>query len=557
MKKSLLIIIALLSITSPLIANGNHQDEIPAQVTAHKHELEGAIAITTTPRETEIYIDNQLITKKTPIVIRLPIGEHKIKIQKEGKQDKILDILIRENVVLSEKIILLDLTDSTTSTNHAFGILNPKRDAFETEEEFQQRRVQLLNQFNQKVQQHNVEHQAGIASLDKQNYNIESQMFPLYIEWETFWQDKFDLPKQAYITAKRDDAKLLWELGKQKPLYLYVESQQETLKLTHVVLFGLGKEWLITFDDNLPNYLLVDQVSNNKTKISLATFSPNSKILASVFGKSIHLQDAYTGKLLRTLEGHQNPVSSITFSPNSHVLASGGQDHTIKLWKISTGELLRTLGAAGLFFSDGHKQTVNALTFTPNGKQLVSGGADNTVKIWDLNTGKVLHTLKGHQAEVTSLAITMYNDITLIASGSQDKTIKLWFDTIPIYTLTGHTDTIQSLIFSAKENLLASSSLDKTVKLWKIPPCGQATTLNIEQNITSMAFNSNVNTLALINESEIQLWNFKQKKVLKTLALVELGENIIFSSDGEQLLSVDKFNNIKIWENGAKIELHK
>jgi len=59
----------------------------------------------------------------------------------------------------------------------------------------------------------------------------------------------------------------------------------------------------------------------------------------------------------------------------------------------------------------------------------------------------VLQTLNGHKDEVTSIAITTYEDnILVIASGSQDKTIKLWFNTVPLYTLREHEGVIQEVM---------------------------------------------------------------------------------------------------------------
>ena len=52
------------------------------------------------------------------------------------------------------------------------------------------------------------------------------------------------------------------------------------------------------------------------------------------------LWEAASGKLLRTLEGHENYVYSVAFDPAGRTLASGSVDNTVKLWEVASGKLL-------------------------------------------------------------------------------------------------------------------------------------------------------------------------------------------------------------------------
>ena len=71
-----------------------------------------------------------------------------------------------------------------------------------------------------------------------------------------------------------------------------------------------------------------------------------------------------------------------------------------------------------------HKYRITSVVFSPDGKTLASGSRDKTIKLWDVATGKEKDRFSGHKDSVTSVAFSP--DGKTLASGSEDKTIKLW-----------------------------------------------------------------------------------------------------------------------------------
>jgi len=94
---------------------------------------------------------------------------------------------------------------------------------------------------------------------------------------------------------------------------------------------------------------------------------------------------------------------------------------------------------------------------------LASGSNDNTVKIWDKNSGNQLRSLTGHINQVQAVAFDSNN---MLASGSRDNTIKLWDKNSGglLRTLTGHGYIVRSVAFDFT-HLLASGSWDNTIKI--------------------------------------------------------------------------------------------
>jgi len=117
----------------------------------------------------------------------------------------------------------------------------------------------------------------------------------------------------------------------------------------------------------------------------------------------------------------------------------------------------------------GHTDSVFSVSFSPDGKTLASGSGDKTIKLWNLETGQLMHTLQGHTNSVYSVSFSP--DGKTLASGSGDYTIKFWnLETGQlIRTLQEHTQRVWSVSFSPDGKTLASGSDDYTIKLWNLP----------------------------------------------------------------------------------------
>nr|WP_265276349.1 serine/threonine-protein kinase [Nostoc sp. KVJ3] len=164
-----------------------------------------------------------------------------------------------------------------------------------------------------------------------------------------------------------------------------------------------------------------------------------------------------------------------------------------------------------LYTLTGHSGTlssVNALAITPDSNTLASGSDDKTIKLWDLNTQKVLATLSGHSQAVKSVAFSP--DGQILATASDDKTIKLWqVETLKeISTLLGHSHAVKSVAFSPDGQILASGSWDKTIKLWDINTGKEICTIAGHQlQVNSVAFSPQGQILASASyDRTIRLW---------------------------------------------------
>ena len=154
----------------------------------------------------------------------------------------------------------------------------------------------------------------------------------------------------------------------------------------------------------------------------------------------------------------------------------------------------------------GHGSYVRSVAFSPDGKTLASGSDDKTIKLWRVRDGRLMKTLTGHGSLVLSVAFSP--DGKTLVSGSDD--IKLWrvSDGKLMKTLTGHVDWVSSVAFSPDGKTLASGSDDKTIKLWRVSDGRLIKTFTGHGNyVLSVAFSPDGKTLASgSDDNTIKLW---------------------------------------------------
>lgn len=149
------------------------------------------------------------------------------------------------------------------------------------------------------------------------------------------------------------------------------------VKLSTVIVDNIMKIW------KLGKYADTAKQSGNNMShgeiIFSVAYSPNGVMALSGGGNTLKLWNISTCEVVRTFEGHTKTISSVAFSPDGKTILSGSDDSTLKLWDINTGKEIQTF--------KGHTKWVRSVAFSPDGKTALSGGSDETLRVWDINTG--------------------------------------------------------------------------------------------------------------------------------------------------------------------------
>jgi WD40 repeat protein len=114
-------------------------------------------------------------------------------------------------------------------------------------------------------------------------------------------------------------------------------------------------------------------------------FSPDGKLVAIAQGGEtdtgkVHLLDVSSGKLLRTVSGHQSGVTDVMFSPDSKYVISVGRDTCARVCQMADGKEAAVLGSprGGQF-----KDWLNAVALSPDGRFLAATDIAGRVHVWE------------------------------------------------------------------------------------------------------------------------------------------------------------------------------
>ena len=190
----------------------------------------------------------------------------------------------------------------------------------------------------------------------------------------------------------------------------------------------------------------------------------------------------------------------------------------------------------------GHTQVIYSVSISQDGKILASGSGDRTIKLWDLATGKEIQTFQHHES-VISVRISP-DAKTLISVG--ERTIKKWDldKKDEIFTFQRNLESIIRVSVSPDSKTLAYSSVNsKTITL-----------VDIEEN--SVSPDSKTLAYSSVNSKTITLVDIEENKEIFMTGHDDAVNNVDISSDGKILVSSSFYNIVKLWdlETNTQIE---
>ncbi|XP_053413860.1 transducin beta-like protein 3 isoform X2 [Nycticebus coucang] len=174
--------------------------------------------------------------------------------------------------------------------------------------------------------------------------------------------------------------------------------------------------------------------------------------------------------------GHTHSVGTICCSRlKESFLVTGSQDCTVKLWPLPEALLSKSTAPdsspvllQAQTTQRCHEKDINSVAVAPNDKLLATGSQDRTAKLWALPQCQLLGVFSGHRRGLWCVQFSPMDQV--LATASADGTIKLWAlqDFSCLKTFEGHDASVLKVAFVSRGTQLLSSGSDGLVKLWTI-----------------------------------------------------------------------------------------
>lgn len=266
----------------------------------------------------------------------------------------------------------------------------------------------------------------------------------------------------------------------------------------------------------------------------------NQSVLIGSVDGVISMVSLATGSVLQTFEGNTAGTSALLLSPDGKYVISGSTDKTIRIWDRVRGDEIRRYSAG----------TMMDAVFI-NDREVISGFYDGSLVRWSLADGPDVEPFMEISPAPISLFKMMPNGRHLVLIPFDFRILVIdWVECAVIHEHSGHSGSITTLAITSSGDQIISASIDGSIRFWK-PYQSELSTQAVHRfSTTHVLVHPNQETVFSASlDNTIKQWDVSSCKFRKTFSgHTAPVHGILFSRDGNRLISFSSDHSIKVWD---------
>ncbi len=409
---------------------------------------------------------------------------------------------------------------------------------------------------------------------------------------------EFSPDSQLLASSSGDSSIRLWDMATGETLHILDDHTGFVMKLsfakdgTRLVSSSADETLTSSADDITDRTVRIWDVETGENILTIdpksgfirdVEFSPDGRTVASTSwdfdnGGTARIYDAKSGLELRRFFAHRDVITNIEFSPDGTQLVTASWDKSVRFWDIDKSIEVKS-------YVDFAERIID-IEFTPDGEYLLIGlgnvgdnaittaednPSDTSMILWDLQNRTQVQVFSGHDDWTWTTDISPDGMLTASGSGplrisetsgDVDTTVRIWdIETGEvIQTLSGHTDTVDSVKFTQDGAYLLSASWDGTIKQWDVITGQLLQTYEGHDGKVYMIdlLANGEEFISASADGTLKRWNIDSGEVLSTYSGHDGEVNgIDVNTDGSLMVSASADQTLRLWDIATGDEIRQ
>lgn len=229
-------------------------------------------------------------------------------------------------------------------------------------------------------------------------------------------------------------------------------------------------------------------LTGHQSMISALVFTHGgSNIISSSWDSTTRSWSSTKGTQNESILTHTSEIKALAVHGDTSRGAVGTRDGLVKIFSIPSMKCIRNVPA--------HNRDISGLAFTSDGNRLITSSWDGWVKIWDLSTYDIIKNVMRQKERIRSTVLSP--DDSRVYLGLHNGVIRsVSLDNArDVEELKGHTDIVGALAINSAGTLLASGSWDRTLRVWDLTKYSPVHIVKTGTGISSLAWSPSDNIL--------------------------------------------------------------